>query len=221
MIYANRIEAGRALATRLLKYAGSPNVKVVALPRGGVPIGYEVAKVLKLPLDVLLVRKLGWPECEDLAMGAIAVGGITVINQEVVRRLGIPDEEVELVAVRERAALESREELYRHGRRAAAIKDQIVIVVDDGIATGCSMEAAVRSLRAQKPARLIVAVPVAPQGACDRFENEVDELVCLVMPEAVSGISSCYADFNKVTDREASFLLDQAGQRTLSAGGRT
>ena len=211
-LYRDRREAGRGLATRLAAYAHRQDVLVLALPRGGVPVGYEVAKALQVPLDVFVVRKLGVPGYEELAMGAIATGGICVVNEEVVHMLHIPKEVIDAVAVKERRELERREHLYRDDRPPPDVNGCIVILVDDGLATGSTMRAAVEALRQQHPACIVVAVPVAAPSTCEEFSTEVDEIVCAQTPEPFYGVGYWYEDFSQTSDEEVHDLLAQAEQ---------
>src|SRR6266508_2334736 len=181
--FHDRREAGKVLAAKLGAYARKPNVVVLALPRGGVPVAHEVARALDAPLDVFLVRKLGVPGHEELAMGAIATGGVRVLNQRVLREAAIPPHEIEAVAAEEGRELARRERAYRGDRPPPEIRGKTVILVDDGLATGASMHAAVRALRQQGPRRVVVAVPVAAPETCEAFRAEVDEIVCAVTPE--------------------------------------
>ena len=207
--FENRTDAGRRLAEQLTGYAGRTDVLLLALPRGGVPVAFEIAKTLNAPLDVFLVRKLGVPGHEELAMGAIASGDVRVINHEVVRSMGIPKEVIDQVAAREKLELERRESAYRGERPKPDVCGRIVILIDDGLATGATMRAAVAALRAQDPARIIVAVPTAAPEACEAFENEVDETVCLIAPRPFFGVGASYQDFSQTTDEEVRGLLDE------------
>src|SRR2546427_819231 len=183
--FRDRTEAGRFLAEKLKSYANRPDVLVLALPRGGVPVAYEVARALNAPLDVFLVRKLGVPGHEEFAMGAIATGGVRVLNEQTVRGLQIPDYVIEAVAAREQQELARRERLYRGDRPPPDVSGKTVILVDDGLATGATMQAAVAALRQQQPARIVVAVPAAAPEACGPLRAAVDEGICAVTPEAV------------------------------------
>src|SRR2546430_12480127 len=198
--FRNRAEAGRALARALEHYAGRDDVVVLALPRGGVPVAYEVAKKIGAPLDVFLVRKLGVPGHEELAMGAIASGGVRVINEDVVRFLNIPDEVIDAVAADEQQELERRGSAYRDERPPPDVKGRVVILIDDGLATGSTMRAAAAALRKQGPARIVVAVPVSAPETCNEFRSEVDEIVCAVTPEPFRGVGLWYKDFSQTTD---------------------
>ena len=212
MIFRNRIDAGDRLAEKLEHYASRPDVIVLALPRGGVPVGYEVARTLGVPLDVFLVRKLGVPGREELAMGAIASGGVRVLNEDVISELQIPQHWVDLVAARELEELRRREAAYRDGRRAPDVCSKTVIVVDDGLATGASMRAAVAALRKLGPARIVVAVPVGAQQTCDEFRDVADEVVCAETPDPFYAVGSWYADFDQTTDDEVRALLADANR---------
>ena len=217
--FQDRSEAGRVLAGLLRHYAGREDVVVLGLPRGGVPVAYEVARALNAPLDVLVVRKLGVPGHCELAMGAIA-GGVRVLNDDVVKGLGIPDQVIEAVATREQQELERRENSYRDGRTAQQVHDRIVILVDDGLATGSTMHAAVSVVRRQQPARVIVAVPTAARQSCEEFTREVGECICAITPEPFHAVGLWYEDFATVTDAEVCALLktaanEQAGPRAL------
>ena len=212
MIFKNRADAGRKLAARLTRYAERGDVLVLALPRGGVPVAYEVAKELKVPLDVFLVRKLGVPGHEELAMGAIASGGVRVINEDLVNYLGIPDEVIDAIAAVEQRELERRARAYRDDRPEPDVKDHIVILIDDGLATGSTMRAAAASLRQQKPRRIVVAVPVSAPETCNELRSEVDEIVCAVTPEHFQGVGLWYEDFSQTSDEEVRELLNRAAQ---------
>ncbi len=217
MIFRDRKDGGRQLATRLKDYANRSDVVVLALPRGGVPVAYEVAKQLDAPLDLFLVRKLGVPGYEELAMGAIASGGVYVINEDVVFNLDIPDEVIDAVARYEQRELERRERSYRGDRPSPVVKGHTVILVDDGLATGSTMRAAVRALRKQRPARIVVAVPVSAPQTCEEFRNEVDDIVCAVTPEPFHGVGIWYEDFSQTTDEEVRELLRRAPQERQHA----
>jgi predicted phosphoribosyltransferase len=206
--FRNRSEAGRFLAQKLTEYANNPNVVVLALPRGGVPVAYEVAQALKSPLDIFVVRKLGVPGYDELAMGAIATGGIRILNQRVVDYLDISDEAIELVASREERELQRRERLYRGSRPPVDVRGHTVIIVDDGMATGSTMRAAVRALRQQQPDKIVVAVPVGARETCDSFTHEVDTMcVCAITPEPFDGVGLWYRDFEQTSDEEVRQLL--------------
>jgi predicted phosphoribosyltransferase len=208
--FENRREAGQALAAELQKYADREALLVLALPRGGVPVAFEVAEALDAPLDVFLVRKLGVPGHEELAMGAIATGGVRVLNEDVIRHLGVRDDQIERVAERERQELRRREEAYRGGRGELSIAERTVILIDDGLATGATMRAAVQALRQQAPAEVVVAVPTASPDTCKDFETEVDEIICLTTPRPFFGVGGSYVDFSQTTDQEVRDLLARA-----------
>ena len=208
--FRDRTEAGQLLARRLKRYADRPDVIVLALPRGGVPVAYEVAKALHAPLDVFLVRKLGVPGQEELAMGAIATGGIRVLNEDVVRMLNIPPRVIDSVAAQEARELERRERLYRGDRPAPDMTGRTVILVDDGLATGSSMRAAVAALRQKNPNRIVVAVPIAAAATCREFEAEVNEIVCYATPEPFYSVGLWYEDFSQTTDEEIRQLLERS-----------
>jgi predicted phosphoribosyltransferase len=224
VIFRDRKEAGRQLASRLTKYANRPDVIVLALPRGGVPVAYEVAKQIGAPLEVFLVRKLGVPGYEELAMGAIASGGVRVINEDLVRQLQIPGKVIEAVAADEQRELERRERAYRDDRPPPDVKGRTVILIDDGLATGSTMRAAAAALRGLGPARIVVAVPVSAPETCDEIREEVDEVVCAVTPEPFRGVGLWYKDFSQTTDEEVRELLERARQnvapRTIGQAAR-
>jgi len=210
MIYRDRIEAGKYLAAQLAHYANRDEVLVLALPRGGVPVAYEVAKALSAPLDIFLVRKLGVPGHEELAMGAIATGGVRVLNDDLVEYLLIPAAVIESVAADELRELERRERAYRGNRPEPAVHGKTVILVDDGLATGSTMRAAAAALRQQDPARIVVAVPVSAPQTCNEYRMGVDEIVCAITPEPFYGVGQWYRDFSQTTDGEVSDLLEKA-----------
>jgi putative phosphoribosyl transferase len=207
--FRDRADAGRRLARLLSNHAGKPGVIVLALPRGGVPVGYEVARALDAPLDVFVVRKLGVPEHEELALGAIASGNVRVLNDDVVRALRIPPEVIARIAGEEQIELERRERLYRGGRPALNVRGLTAILVDDGLATGASMSAAVEALRELNPRRIVVAVPVAAPQACDAFRRRVDEVVCALTPESFEAVGVWYNDFSQTTDDEVRKLVTE------------
>lgn len=209
-IFRNRIEAGRLLAEKMARYANQPSVLVLGLPRGGVPVAFEVAKALRVPLDVFVVRKLGTPGRPELAMGAIATGGVRVLNQEVVGALRISEEKIDAVTADETRELERRELAYRGSYSVPEVRGKTVILIDDGIATGSTVRAAVCALKAQHPARLIIAVPVAAGSAYRELRPEVDELVALMTPEKFYGVGEWYQDFNQTSDRQVTDLLREA-----------
>lgn len=208
--FRDRVDAGRALAADLSAYAGRDDVLVLALPRGGVPVGYEVARALGAPLDVFIVRKLGVPGHEEMAMGAIASGGVRVLNDGVVGPLRISESIIDGVAAREQAELERREREYRDGRPAPDVRGRTVILVDDGLATGATMRAAAEALRLPGPARLVVAVPVSAEESCEEFREQVDEIVCTMTPSPFYGVGMWYDDFSQTTDAEVRVLLARA-----------
>jgi putative phosphoribosyl transferase len=210
MRFKDRRAAGRGLARALLGYADHEGVIVLGLPRGGVPVAYEVATKLNAPLDVFLVRKLGVPGQEELAMGAIASGGIRVLNRDVVALAGLTDEIIDAVAAREEREMERRERLYRGGRPPLPLAERTVIIIDDGLATGASMRAAVRAVRSWRPARTVVAVPTAPPDTCESLAREADEVVCLLKPYRFGSVGTWYEDFSQTTDEEVQRLLQQA-----------
>lgn len=213
LIFEDRHDAGRALAQRLRVYARDPDVLVLALPRGGVPVGYEVARQLDVPLDVFLVRKLGVPGSEELAMGAIAAGGIRVINEDVVQSLGILPTAIERVAEREARELERRDLLYRGARPLPVVSGRIVILVDDGLATGSTMRAAVAALRQEQPSKIVVAVPIAAQESCRALRKQADEVICVATPAPFLGVGAWYRDFTQTSDEEVKELLSAQGLR--------
>ncbi len=217
VIFRDRTDAGRKLAARLKEYAGRTDVLVLALPRGGVPVAYEVAKELGAPLDVFLVRKLGVPGQEELAMGAIASGGVRVLNEDVVSYFGIPGEVIDIVGADERRELERRERTYRNGRPPPDVTGRVVILIDDGLATGSTMRAAAAALRAQRPARIVVAVPVSAPETCEQFKSEVDEVICAATPEPFRGVGLWYRDFSQTTDEEVRELLARANPQRQRA----
>lgn len=217
--FKNRMEAGRFLAMRLSNFANRADVLVLALPRGGVPVAYEVAASLNAPLDVFLVRKLGVPGHQELAMGAIATGDVRVLNDDVVRYLGIPDEVIDEVAAQEQEELERRAQLYRGDRPARTVRDHVAILIDDGLATGSTMRAAALALRQQQPAAIVVAVPVASSQTCDEFRTEVDDVICALTPEPFYAVGLWYEDFDQTTDEEVRELLARAENR-LAATAR-
>ena len=210
--FQDRYEAGRLLAQELRDYAGRDDVLVVALPRGGVPVGYEVARVLRAPLDAMQVRKLGVPGHEELAMGAIASGGVRIVSENVVEALRIPERVIATVAAAETQELERRERIYREGRLFPDVRGRTVILVDDGLATGSTMRAAAAALRSLGAARLVAAVPVAPKESCDALREVVDDVVCARMPERFLAVGEWYEDFSQTSDEEVSELL-RRGQR--------
>ena len=210
MIYHDRSEAGKELATKLSAYKDRDDVLVLALPRGGVPVAFEVAQALDAPLDVFLVRKLGVPGHEELAMGAIATGGVRVLNEEVVDYLKIPDRVIDSIAATELKELKRREIAYRGNRPEPEVKGKTVILIDDGLATGSTIRAAAQALRQQQPARIVVAVPVSAPETCDEYRIGVDEIICAATPEPFWGVGLWYHDFSQTTDEEVRDLLERA-----------
>ncbi|HYN06752.1 MAG TPA: phosphoribosyltransferase [Vicinamibacterales bacterium] len=208
--FANRVDAGRRLARKLTAYAGRSDVIVLGLPRGGVPVAAEVARQLEAPLDVFLVRKLGVPGHPELAMGAIAEGGVDVLDERLIRDLGIPRALVQQVAMRERLELERRDRTYRGARRRPNVADRTVIVVDDGLATGASMEAAVVALRQLGPAAVVAAVPVGALETCTRLRQHADHVVCAETPRDLGAVGLWYDDFTQTTDDEVRQLIGAA-----------
>jgi predicted phosphoribosyltransferase len=211
-MFQDRTEAGKALAAELEEYAHRSDVVVLALPRGGVPVAVPVAEALDAPLDVFLVRKLGVPGNEELAMGAIASGDVRVLNTEVLRLTNMTQEDINAVAEREGRELERRERLYRGDRPAADVHDRTVILVDDGLATGASMRAAVMALRSLGPARVVVAVPTGAREVCALLRREADDVVCVETPEPFYAVGGSYAEFSQLTDDEVRDLLARASE---------
>jgi predicted phosphoribosyltransferase len=205
--YRDRVEAGRALAMLLRDYAGRDDVVVLGLPRGGVPVAAQVARELNAPLDVFMVRKLGVPGHEELAMGAIASGGVRVLNPEVIDALQIPAQAIEMTAQREQRELERRERVFRGDRPAPALRGKTAILVDDGLATGATMRAAVTALRALEPARIVVAVPVGAAETCERFRDDADEVVCALTPRPFEAVGLWYENFGQTSDAEVQAAL--------------
>jgi len=205
--FQNREEAGRILAAKLMVYANRPETIVLALPRGGVPIGYEISRALNLPLDVMIVRKLGVPGHEELAMGAIASGGVRVLNRSVIESLRIPPDSLEAVEKREALELMRREATYRGNRHPVSLRGKTVILVDDGVATGSTMRVAISALREQRAGRIILAAPVAPPTVRWEMEALVEDFVALVMPEDFFGVGQWYEDFTQVSDDTVYELL--------------
>ncbi len=209
MLFRDRIEAGAALASKLTTYRGQPDVRVLALPRGGVPVAFEVAQALHAPMDVFSVRKLGLPSHPEVAMGAIATGGVRVLNASLVQTLRIPDAVIEAVAAREQRELERRERAYRGDLPPLDVRGRTVILVDDGLATGATMRAAVRAARKLGATRVVVAVPIGARETCEEFRAEADETVCAYTPEPFHAVGQWYADFSETTDDEVHALLDR------------
>ncbi|MFL6514677.1 MAG: phosphoribosyltransferase [Chthoniobacterales bacterium] len=212
--FADRYEAGQRLALQLQKYAGRPDVIVLGLARGGVPVAYEIARYLKVKLDVFIVRKLGVPGFEELALGAIASGGVRVLNEEVIAVLPHASAVIEEATERERLELERREVLYRENRPPPELRGRLVILVDDGLATGATMRAAVPALRQGGAAKIVVAVPVGAPETCREFEKEVDETICAISPDHFHAVGQFYMDFSQTTDDEVRDLLDRSEQWT-------
>jgi putative phosphoribosyl transferase len=211
--FRDRTEAGRHLAELLRDHAGRDDVVVLALPRGGVPVGYEVARALGAPLDVFVVRKVGVPGREELAMGAIATGGVVIVDEDLVRRIGIGEGPIRQVIDAELRELERRETAYRAGRGPPELEGKTVILVDDGLATGASMRAAALAVRRYNPERVVVAVPVAAEHTCDEFRTDVDEVVCAVTPSPFHAVGLWYEDFSQTSDAEVRELLERANER--------
>src|SRR5213082_173752 len=218
-IFPDRVEAGRLLGVKLSKYAGRDDVIVLGLPRGGVPVAYEVARALRVPLDVFIVRKLGVPGFEELAVGAIASGGVRVLNEDVARALPNAVDIIEAVTAKETAELQRREQSYRDGRPAPELRDKTVIMVDDGLATGATMRAAVKALWQRGAAKIVVAVPVGPPDTCHEIEEQADETVCLSTPEFFQAVGQYYEDFSQTTDEDVRELLTSAA-RDMPEGNR-
>lgn len=219
-MFQNREEAGRRLAEKLRAYAGQEETIVLGVPRGGVVVAYEVAKALDLPLDVLVLRKLGVPWQEELAFGAIAPGGVRILDDETLEMLSLSAADIERVAAKEQIELDRRERTYRAGKPPLDLRGKTVILVDDGIATGASARAAIRALRAMGPQRIVLAVPVAPRATADRLGADADEVVCEEMPETFYAIGQFYRDFLPVEDQEVIGLLVRATPQTPESAGR-
>lgn len=210
MYFRNRADAGQVLARRLQQYKNQPDVLILGLPRGGVPVAYEVARELNAPLDVFIVRKLGVPGHEELGMGAIATGGVRTLHEGIIREIGISPQTIEAVSAREQAELERRERLYRGDRPAPTIKGRTIVIVDDGLATGSTMKAAIQAVRQQDPRQVIVAVPTAPSETCEQLKGSADEVVCALTPEPFFAVGGSYADFTQITDEEVRDLIASA-----------
>jgi putative phosphoribosyl transferase len=217
MIFRDRKDAGARLAEELADYTGRDNVVVLALPRGGVPVAFEVAQRLGAPLDVFLVRKLGVPGHEELAMGAIASGGTVVLNQDIVDSLRIPDEMIDEVRRREQHEIDRRQREYRDDLPPPDVIGKIVILVDDGLATGATMRAAAAALRLQGPKKLVVAVPVSAPETCEEFRSEVDAIVCAITPRPFYGVGMWYTDFSQTTDEEVRELLQKGRSKAAAS----
>jgi putative phosphoribosyl transferase len=217
MIFHDRHHAGAILAQRLEKYKGDPNIVVLALPRGGVPVAYEIAEKIGAPLDIFVVRKLGVPGHEELAMGAIASGGVLVLNRQVMSALDITAADIETAAERELAEIERREREYGEDGSRPDLTDKTIILVDDGLATGSTMQAAIGALRKLHVTKIIVAVPVSARDVCASFEDQVDEVICARMPHPFRSVGSWYEDFSQTTDEEVRGLLLTHRQRHRSA----
>jgi putative phosphoribosyl transferase len=213
--FQNRIDAGRQLAGKLKKYAGRSDVLVLGLPRGGVVVAYEVAQALNVPMDIFLVRKLGVPMREEMAMGAIASGGVRVINQQVIQAWRLSDETIDAVTEKETRELKRRESLYRQNRPLPDVKGKTVLLIDDGLATGATMQAAVTALRQLHPRWITVAVPVASPETCDAFQDEVDEVICAQTPEPFFAVGLWYAEFEQTTDEEVRELMRLAEHNAI------
>jgi len=210
--FNDRTDAGRRLAKRLSEYANRPDVLILALPRGGVPVAFEVAKALNVKMDVFIVRKLGVPGNEELAMGAIASDNIRVLNEDIVRSFQIPQKVINEVAANELRELERRERLYRGNRPKPNISGSTVILIDDGLATGATMRAAVAAVKTKNPAKVVIAVPTAAPDTCSAFGKEVDEVICVATPEPFYGVGAWYEDFSQTTDKEVCELLGRAAK---------
>ena len=210
MYFRNRIEAGQVLARRLQQYKNQPDVLILGLPRGGVPVAYEIARELNAPLDVFIVRKLGVPGHEELGMGAIATGGVRILHEGIIREIGISPQTIEAVSAREQAELDRRERLYRGDRPAPTIESRTVVIVDDGLATGSTMKAAIQAVRQQSPRQVIVAVPTAPSETCEQLKESADHVVCALTPEPFFSVGGSYADFTQITDEEVRDLIASA-----------
>jgi predicted phosphoribosyltransferase len=217
-LYQDRRHAGRVLAEELREYAGRPDVVVLALPRGGVPVAYEVATRLGVPLDAFVVRKLGVPGYEEFAMGAIAPGGVIVLNSEVIEGVGIPKAAIERVIASEQAELARREQVYRAGRPPLDVAGKVVILVDDGLATGSTMRAAVAALRQRGARRIVVGVPIASPETCEELSAEVDQIVCAATPKPFVAVDRWYANFEQTTDEGVRQLLEAAAREQAARG---
>lgn len=216
--FQNREQGGRALAERLKSYANRPDVLVLALPRGGLPIGMEVAAALRAPLDVFVVRKLGTPGQPELAMGAVASGGVRVLNEDVVHALNVTSDAIDRVAAVEQQELKRREGLYRAGRSFPSIADQVVILVDDGLATGSTMRAAVKAVQQHRPSKVVVAVPAGAAETCEDLRHEADEVVCVIAPEAFNAVGAWYVEFPQISDDEVRDILAKSSRELTNRG---
>jgi putative phosphoribosyl transferase len=215
-IFRDRVDAGKTLAKRIARCIRDPEPLVLALPRGGVPVGFEVARKLRAELDIFLVRKLGFPGQEELAIGAIASGGIRVLNEALVADLRLSPTAVDEITNREERELNRREDLYRRGRPASPVGNRTLILVDDGLATGASMKAAAQALRTQVPKRIVVAVPVAAEETCSEFRTSVDEIICAYTPAPFLSVGIWYQDFAQITDDDVRRLLREAEQHAVN-----
>lgn len=209
-IFTDRKQAGKKLAKKLHEYKDTEDVVVLGLPRGGVPVAYEVAKELDAHLDVFIVRKLGVPSHPELAMGAIASGGIKVTNENVIHQAGVTEEQIEEVVREEKRELKNRERLFRGARPDLKLKGKTVILVDDGLATGASMRAALQALKEHDPAKIVVAIPTGPEDTCKEFKTKVDEMICLETPTPFWGVGGSYRDFSQTTNQEVRELLEKS-----------
>ena len=209
-MYRHRQEAGQKLVPEVKEIIEGENTVVLGLPRGGVPVAYEVAKALELPLDVFVVRKLGVPGQEELAMGAIASGGVRFLNQDIFQQLNISDQQLEEITERERQELKKRENIYRGTRPEVDLEGKETLIIDDGLATGATMKAAVNALREHSPARILAAVPTAPPEPCREMQELVDEMICLSTPANFMGVGGSYREFGQTTNEEVKDLLEQA-----------
>jgi putative phosphoribosyl transferase len=217
--FADRREAGQALALKLQRYRGQPGVVVLALPRGGVPVAYEIAEALDAPLEIFVVRKIGMPGHPEFAIGAIASGGVRVLSDDIVKAYGIPDSVIDALARQETAELERREREYRRNSSRLDLRDRVAVLVDDGLATGSTMRAAVEAVRALGPSRVVVAVPVGAPETCAAFESIADEIICARTPEPFSAVGLWYRDFAQTTDDEVRALLDAHAKHSRTGSG--
>lgn len=218
MFFGNRSEAGRSLACRLQQFANRQDDLVLGVPRGGVPVAYEIAEALHVPLDVLVLRKLGVPGHEELAFGAVALGGTRVLDRHILREAGISSSDLEAVTARERVELLRREEKFRGNLPPLALSGKTLILVDDGIATGASLLAGIRAVRVMEPAGIVVAVPVAPPETCERLADEVDEIICVATPQPFGAVGQFYDDFSEVNDEDVIKLLARHHHSLMAAG---